>query len=126
MEKSIIGIPLLIQQAIETGKSTLELFYLQSVEQSANMGARLVETLVILFIYICGFFFLNVALAIWIGVWLHHISIGFLIVGLFYSFIAIVVHITGIKPIRQSINNALIKTMYVPKNESGNTRSTTE
>ncbi len=105
----------LIERAEEYGKSTIELAKLKIVDKSADTLSSLVSQLVFLMVIVLSVLITSIGLSLWIGKELGEPFYGFLIVGFFYSLIAILLRIFQNQLIKYPISNSLIKQMLKKK-----------
>jgi hypothetical protein len=82
---------ILVDKVERFTKNTIEILKLKSKDKLVSISS----TLILYFIFIITIFFLmlmvNFAMALWLGVYFHHFLFGFLVVGLFYLIVAILV-----------------------------------
>jgi hypothetical protein len=109
MEDNIKMIELLLERAIDYGKTSFELVKLKTLDKTADLASSLIPHTVI-FVLIASFlFFLNLGLAFWLGEILGQIYLGFFAVGAFYGFMALVFYLFMRKWLKKTIRNYFIK-----------------
>jgi hypothetical protein len=106
-------IEVLLERAIEYGKTTIELAKLKAVDRISDVAALLISKIVagaVLFIFIL---FASLGLALWLGDVLGKIYFGFFAVASIYGLLGILVHFFLSKWIKRLIGNFIIKrTLY--------------
>lgn len=106
-------IEVLLDRAIEYGKTTIELAKLKAVDRISDVAASLISTIVtgaVLFIFIL---FTSLGLALWLGDVLGKIYFGFFAVAAIYGLLGILTPLFLSKWIKNVICNFIIKrTLY--------------
>jgi hypothetical protein len=109
MEDSVKMIELLMERAIDYGKTSFEVVKLKALDKTSDLVSSLIPNTVV-FVLIASFlFFLNLGLAFWLGEILGQIYYGFFVVGAFYGFIALVFYLFMQNWIKKTIRNYFIK-----------------
>ncbi|MEI6754383.1 MAG: hypothetical protein WCK78_14605 [Paludibacter sp.] len=85
MEDNIQIIESLLGQAIQYGKTSIELIKLQAVDKTSDSVSSFVPSSVIVITLGCILFFINVGAAFWLGEVLGKIYFGFFAVAGFYA-----------------------------------------
>lgn len=106
----------LLERAEEYGKSTVELIKLQVVDKSADALSSIVSQLVSLMVIVLSVLITSIGLSLWIGKLLGETFYGFLIIGIFYALIAILLKVFSNQWIKYPISNSIIKLMLKKKN----------
>lgn len=101
----------LLEKAIEYLKTTMELLKLKSVDKISEWVSTVLPMTFILGVSLFALFFLHVGLAIWLGKLLGDLFLGFLAVGVFYTFLVLVFRLFIYKRIKRNIRHQLIKTL---------------
>jgi hypothetical protein len=104
-----IIIPLL-EKVEQLLKTSIELFKLKTIYKSSEIISVLSYKLILISCTMVFIFFVNIALALWIGEKMGKNYFGFLILAGFYGLISIILLIAGSK-IKSGINNSLISNM---------------
>jgi ABC-type multidrug transport system fused ATPase/permease subunit len=84
---------------------------LQLTQKVVNTGASLISGVLAVVVAVFAFFFLNVALAWWIGAALNSPALGFLIVGAVYLLLFIIL-LSAKKSFVKGLRNMLIRKIY--------------
>jgi hypothetical protein len=89
-------------------KNTIEILKLKSKDKLVSFSS----TLILYFIFIITIFFLmlmvNFAMALWLGVYFHHFLFGFLVVGLFYLIVGLIV-VVFMSTIKRKVSDFIIQ-----------------
>jgi hypothetical protein len=99
----------LIDQAVEYGKTTIELTKLKAVDRISDVSATIISKIVsgaATFLFIL---FASLGLALWLGEILGKIYLGFLALAAFYGLLGIFIHFFLSKWIKKRICNYIIK-----------------
>lgn len=105
----------LLERAEEYSKSTIELFKLKAIDKSADIASSLVSRLAVVFMVILSVLIISIGVALWIGDQLGNSYYGFLLVGGFYAFVALLIHLFRHHWIKYPISNSIIKQMMKQK-----------
>lgn len=109
MEDNTLQFDLLWKRAIEYGKTNIELIKLKFLDKFLAVFSSLIPPIIVFLLAGSFYFFLNLALALWLGDLLGNAYYGYLIVAGFYGFLAIIVHLFLQKPIKKRISDFIIK-----------------
>lgn len=108
MSNNATPIELLLEDAADYGKTTLELVKLQAVATYADVVSTLVMRLVIIVVVAMFTLIVSVGFALWIGVALGNIYGGFFIVGLFYATVILLLYIFKYQWLKIPVSNNII------------------
>lgn len=108
-------IEMLFEKAKDYSETTIELFKLKAIDKSAELGSSLAARLAIFMVVALFFLFINIGVAFWIGDLLGKTYYGFFIIGGFYIFIAILLHIFRRQWIKTPVSNSIINQMLKQK-----------
>jgi len=99
----------LLERVADYFKTTVELVKLKAVEKITDLISSLIPHAFIIGILISALLFLNVGLALWLGYILGNMYLGFLAVGAFHAFLAVVFRLFFYKGIKRIVTRQLIK-----------------
>ncbi|CAM4257272.1 hypothetical protein [Flavobacterium terrigena] len=108
MENNTTTIEKLIEKAEIYSKTTLELCKYEAVYKSADIFSNLAVKLAITIVVVMFLLFVNIGLALFLGDYLGEMYYGFVAIGLFYLFIAILLYIFKDQWIRNPVSNFII------------------
>ena len=108
MENNTTTIEKLLEKAEIYSKTTLELYKYEAVYKSANIFSNLAVKLAITIVVVMFLLFANIGLALFLGDYLGEMYYGFVVVGLFYLFIAILLYIFKDQWIKTPVSNFII------------------
>lgn len=111
MENTSTTIEKLIEKAEIYSKTTLELYKYEAVYKSADIFSNLAVKLAITFVVVVFLLFVNIGLALFLGNYLGEVYYGFIVVGLAYLFISIVLFIFKDEWIKNPVSNFIINKM---------------
>jgi hypothetical protein len=109
MDENLKAVEMLIEKAVDYGKTGFELAKLRSIEKLTNVFSSLIPLSVVVILIASFMLFLNLGLAFWIGDILGKAFYGLLIVAGFYGICGIVLHFFLHKWIKRVISNYFIK-----------------
>ena len=113
MHSTIEHIENLVSKAGDIAETKVELWKLRAAGKTAETVSSLISVIAIVIITGAAISILSIGLAFWIGGEMGKISYGFFIVGGFYAFVGLLVHLfrrSWIKmPLSDMIINKLIK-----------------
>lgn len=109
MEKGIKQVEALIENALDYGKSSLELVKLKSVDKTADVVSSLIPHLIVIVIFILFILFISMGLAFWLGEIFGNFFYGFFVVAAFYGVTGLFIHFFMHKNIKRKICNNLVK-----------------
>lgn len=116
MTENTTPIATLFELAEDYSKTTLKLFKLKAIDQSANLASSLVSRLVVIVTVVFSVLIISIGLAFWLGKLLHETYYGFFIVGAFYALTAILFHVFRKKWLKYPVSNSMIRKMLKEKN----------
>ena len=109
MEDNTKRIELLLDGAIEYGKTSFELAKLKAIDKVSDVVSSFIPHAVVA-ILVGGFLlFVNLGLAFWLGTIFGNIYLGFFALAAFYGVIGIVMHFFMHKWLKKRICNYIIK-----------------
>ncbi len=101
----------LFEKVEDYGRTSIELFKLNTIDKSADLVSSL-ATKTVIFIFVAMFILsINIGLALWLGEVLGKSYYGFFVVGGIYALIAIPVYVFRHQWIKEPVNNAVITKM---------------
>jgi hypothetical protein len=109
MKDNIELIELLLARVVEYSKTSFELLKLKALEKSSDVISSLAVHSIIVFLIASFMFFLNLGLAFWLGEILGNTCYGFFVVGAFYGFIGIILHLFLLKNVKNILRNYVIR-----------------
>ena len=109
MDDNIHIIESLLGQAIQYGKTSIELIKLQAVDKTSDGVSSFVPSSVIVITLGCILFFVNVGAAFWLGELLGKIYFGFFAVAGFYAVVAFILRVFLYKWIKRVFYDYMIK-----------------
>lgn len=115
MNDNATPIATFFERAEEYGKSTIELLKLNAIDKSADVVSSLVSRLAVLMTLALSIIIINIGIALWIGKVLGESYYGFLIIGLFYALITLLLHSFRNQWVKNPISNSIIKQMLKEK-----------
>ena len=101
-------VDLLIEKAEQYGKTSIELYRLKAIAQSADIISSLVAKLAVFVFFTLFFLILNIGIALWIGSALSSNYLGFFIVAGFYLLGGTVLYYFRFKWIKTPIQNSIV------------------
>lgn len=123
MENNTTTIEKLIEKAEIYSKTTLELCKYEAVYKSADIFSNLAVKLAITIVVVMFLLFANIGLAFFLGDYLGELYYGFLVIGAFYLFIAILLYIFKDEWIRNPVSNFIISKICSDDSKICNTDS---
>jgi len=99
----------LLERVADYFKTTVELVKLKAVEKITDLISSLIPHAFIVGIIIFALLFLNIGLALWLGDILGNMYYGFLAVGAFHTFLAIVFRLFFYKGLKRVFSRQIIK-----------------
>lgn len=105
----------LFDRAQDYSKSTLKLFKLNAIDKSADVVSSLLARLVVIMTVVLSVIIINIGISIWIGKMLGEIFYGFLIIGFFYAFLGLLLHLFRYQWVKHPMSNAMVKKMMKEK-----------
>lgn len=111
MEKYARLFETLLERVADYFKTTVELVKLRAVKKISDLAAELMPNAFVIGILISALFFLNVGLALWLGVILETMYLGFLAVGAFHLLVVIILRLFFYKRLKKAFSNRIIKAL---------------
>jgi hypothetical protein len=111
MNKNVTLIEPLLVNASAFLKTNLELLKLKAVDKLSELVSTVLPMTFIIVVLITALFFLNIGLALWLGDLINSMYGGFLLVGLFYSIVAIVFRLIFYRYTKRTIRQQMIKSL---------------
>lgn len=109
MKDQVKEIEMLLADAIEYGKTNLEIVKLKTIDKSSEAIASFVfQAILIVLIFSC-IGFLNLGLAILIGILLGQMYLGFLVMAVFYGLSGLIYYVFFKEKIKKRISEYIIK-----------------
>jgi len=99
----------LLEDAVEYGKTSLEIVKLKALDKSSDVVSSFVPQAVILVLVVSFMLFLNLGLAFWIGEILGQIYFGFFVVAAFYLITGFIFYFFMHKWIKNLVCDYIIK-----------------
>jgi hypothetical protein len=90
-------------------ETRIDLFRLKTIDTSSNAVASFTWRIVILWVSMFSFFFLNIGVSIWVGNMLGKVFYGFFIVGAFYLLAGLIIYLFRYVWIKTPVNDLLVK-----------------
>lgn len=115
MTDNATPIATLFERVEDYGKSTMELLKLNAIDKSADVVSSLVSRLAVLMTLALSIIIINIGFALWIGKELGETYYGFLIIGLFYTLVTLLLHVFRNQWVKNPISNSIIKQMLKEK-----------
>jgi len=112
MEDNVKSIELLLERAVEYGKTSYELAKFKTLDKTSNVVSSFMPHFVVFVLIGSVLLFLNLGLALWLGEILGKTFFGFFLVAAFYVLIAFVVYFFMSKWIKKLICNYIIKQLF--------------
>jgi len=108
MKDNVAPIEVLFERVEDFGKTSLELIRLKTIDKTAEVASTLVSKLAVYIAVTLSAMIINIGIALYIGQLLGNMAFGFFIVGLFYAFVALLLHIFRNAWIKHPLNNSII------------------
>lgn len=102
----------LLEKIKEYIDTRIKLGKLVAIEKGSSILADIITTLLVVLFLVAAFLFLSIGLGLYLSELIGNTYGGFLIVGLFYFLIALIVFLTKDKFIEKSIINGIIKKIF--------------
>lgn len=109
MEDNAKSLELLLEKAVEFGKTTFELEKLKALDKSTAVASSLIPHSFVILLIASFLLFLNLGIALWLSEILGRIFYGFFIVGAFYVVASLIIRFFMLKWLKKIIRNYLIK-----------------
>ncbi|WP_264563934.1 hypothetical protein [Flavobacterium sp. N3904] len=115
MTEDTTPIATLFERAEDYSKTSLKLLRLNAIDKSADVASSLVSRLAVIMTVVFSVLITSIGVALWLGKLLGDAFYGFFIVGGFYAFIAILLHLFREKWLKYPVSNSIIKQMLKEK-----------
>ena len=109
MEENRKLIESLFENAVDYGKTTLELTKLKALDRSSDVVSSFIPHAIVLILMSSFMLFFNLGLAYYLGEILGKIFYGFFVIAAFYVFIGIVIHFFMHEWFKKLFRNYFIK-----------------
>lgn len=108
MQSTIEHIENLVTKAGDIAETKTELFKLRASGKIAETVSSLISKIAIVMLVVAAITILSMGIAYWIGSEMGKISYGFFIVGGFYAFVGLLVHLFRKSWIKAPLSNLII------------------
>ncbi len=115
MTKNTTPIATLFERAEDYGKTTFNLLKLNAIDKSADIASSLVSRLAVIMTVVFSVLIVSIGMSLWIGKLLGDTFYGFFIIGGFYAFLSIFIHVFRLKWIKYPVSNSIIKKLLQQK-----------
>ncbi|PVX47360.1 hypothetical protein C8C85_3296 [Flavobacterium sp. 103] len=115
MTEDTSPIAMLFERAEDYSKTTLKLIKLNAIDKSADVASSLVARLAVVMTVVFSVLIISMGVSIWLGKLLGDTSYGFFIVGAFYVFMAILLHLFRKQWLKYPVSNSIIKQLLKEK-----------
>ncbi len=105
----------LFERAEDYSKTTLKLLKLNAIDKSADVVSSLVSRLAVIMTLVLSVIIINIGLALWIGKLLGESFYGFIVIGLFYALLALLIHLFRHEWVKYPVSNTIIKQLMKEK-----------
>ena len=105
----------LFERAEDYSKTTLKLLKLNAIDKSADVASSLVARLAVIMTVVFSVLIISIGVALWLGKLFVDTSYGFFIVGAFYVFVAILLHLFRKQWLKYPVSNSIIKKLLKEK-----------
>lgn len=109
MNESPNQIELLLENAVEYGKTSFQLLKLKALDKSSDIVSSVVPLAFVIVLLTLFLFFGSIGIAFWLGEIFNKVYLGFMVVAFFYGVLGIVIHFFLQKWIKKLICNYIIK-----------------
>lgn len=99
----------LLDKAAQFGKAELELAKLKAIDKASDIVSASVPSLIVMVSASVFMLFLNLGIALWVGVLLGNPFLGFFAVAAFYGIIAVILHLFMRKWLKKMVGDYIIK-----------------
>jgi uncharacterized protein YqhQ len=108
MNETASHIEQLFESATQYGKLSTDLWRLKAVDKTAELLASTTKVLLLLFLFVISLLFCAIGLALFLGSIFSSTSLGFLITGLLFALIGLLMYLMRNHWIKWPVRNALI------------------
>lgn len=109
MEENTKRIELLLDGAIEYGKTSFELAKLRAIDQVSDAVSSFIPHSLVIFILVSSLLFLNIGIALLIGEILGDTFYGFFVIAAFYGMIGFIFHFFMHKRLKKRVSDYIVK-----------------
>jgi hypothetical protein len=110
----------LFERAEDYGKTTVKLFKLHVIDKSADVVSSLVSHIAVIMMVLLSITITSIGVSFWIGKMIGEIYYGFLIVGGFYAFSALLFHLFRNQWLKNPVSNLMIGQMMKTRKHEKN------
>jgi uncharacterized protein YqhQ len=125
MENIATNIDKLYQKAEQYSKTTLELVKLKTIDKTTDIISSLAVSLIMILIVAIFTVFINIGIAIWLGVVFNNMAMGFFVVSGFYLIVGLIVYLNRQYFIKTPVRNLVIKKLLESKTSVKDTNNNT-
>jgi phosphoglycerol transferase MdoB-like AlkP superfamily enzyme len=111
MTDNVTPLEALFERAEEYSKTSVDLFKLHAIDKSADVVSSLVSKLAVFIAVALFVLIISIGLALWTGELLGKSYYGFFLIGGFYAFVALMLHVFRHQWIKFPISNSIITQM---------------
>ena len=97
-----------VEAAADYAEASLKIIALKTADKSARLSSNFLMIVILVIVFLFSFNMLNFGLAIIISHGLHKMWSGFLILGIFYALVGVMVYVLRQKILFQPILNSLL------------------
>jgi hypothetical protein len=115
MTEDATPIATLFERAEEYSKTSLKLFRLNAIDKSADVASSLVSRLAVIMTVVFSVLIGSIGVALCLGKLIGDAFYGFFIVGGFYAFLALLLHLFREQWLKYPVSNSIIKQMLKEK-----------
>lgn len=123
MENIATNIDKLYQKAEQYSKTTLELVKLKTIDKTTDIISSLAVSLIMILIVAIFTMFINIGIALWLGVIFNSMALGFFAVSGFYLIVGLLVYLNRQYLIKTPISNFVIKKLLESKTNKNDTNT---
>ena len=88
MEDKVNMIETLLERVTELGKTSLELYKLKAIEKTSEVASTVIPRAIVFILFSTFLLFLNLGVALWLGMLMGSTFYGFFAVSAFYAVLA--------------------------------------
>ena len=115
MTDNTTPIATLFERAEDYSKTSIKLFKLNAVDKSAEIVSSLFSLLVVILTVVLSIIIISIGAALYIGKLMGDAYYGFIIIGVFYLFLALLFHVFREKLLKYPVSNSIIKQLLKEK-----------
>lgn len=105
----------LFERAEDYGKTTVKLFKLHAIDKSADVVSSLVSRVAVIMMTMLSIIIISIGISFWVGKIIGETYCGFLVVGGFYAFTALLFHLFRHQWLKNPVSNLMIRQMMKTK-----------